>query len=48
LPIALDLAGVPESQFPHVIGQLKPAVRVQIDHDSLVPLNWADTNRAKA
>lgn len=43
MALAVDLTGVPESQFPHVIGQLQKAMTIQLEHDSLLPLNWSDT-----
>ncbi|MGA8574341.1 MAG: carboxypeptidase-like regulatory domain-containing protein [Candidatus Cybelea sp.] len=46
--LAVDLTGVPESQFPHVVGQLQKAMTIQIDHDSLLPLKWSDTVVASA
>ncbi|HXM08173.1 MAG TPA: hypothetical protein VN936_11950 [Candidatus Acidoferrum sp.] len=46
--IALDLTGVPESQFPHVIGQLQKSMTLPFEHDSQLPLNWADTAISRA
>lgn len=46
--LAVDLTGVPESQFPHVIGQLQKAMTIRIQHDSLLPLSWSDTVVSRA
>ena len=46
--LAVDLSGVPESQFPHVVGQLQKAMTIQTNHDSLLPLSWTDTVISRA
>jgi len=46
--LVVDLSGVDETQFHHVIEQLQEAMTVQTNHDSLLPLSWTDTVIARA